>query len=474
MVSIAFLLTGSRGSVVAPAGTGKTDLISRAAKENSSGTILILTHTHAGVRAIKDRLRKYGVPKGNARVETITGWCLRYALAYPGAAGLSTRHPVGSDWEAVSKGAIALLSLKAIRSVLQATYSRVFVDEYQDCTRTHHALIAAIAEVLPTFVLGDPLQGIFSFAGGTLSWSREVEAIFPPLGTLSEPWRWHQKNDALGQWLLDIREPLINGSTIDLLSGPLKWNENTIDNQREAAYSLVNESGSIVAIRKWAAEAHEYARNIGGLFQSMEEVECKDLMSFCLDMDKLVGTSRAARLVAFAQSCMTEVGSDLDAVFNVLSDGRVPDPSRYKFQEVVRTLVEVCTHTDPAVIRLAMSQIENIPGSKIFRRELWQEAARSVHALERGFHDSLFKAGWSQRDRLRVSGRAPDLRSVSRTLLIKGLEFDHALVVNAQEFYDQKRPEDAARHFYVAITRGSRSLTVLSSSPEIRFAPCPV
>lgn len=45
---------------------------------------------------------------------------------------------------------------------------------------------------------------------------------------------------------------------------------------------------------------------------------------------------------------------------------------------------------------------------------------------------------------------------MSRTLLIKGLEFDHALVLSADEL--------DARNLYVALTRGSRSLTVLTAS----------
>jgi hypothetical protein len=49
---------------------------------------------------------------------------------------------------------------------------------------------------------------------------------------------------------------------------------------------------------------------------------------------------------------------------------------------------------------------------------------------------------------------------VSRTLLVKGLEFDHAVVLNGAE-YD-------VRNLYVAMTRGSKSLTVLSGSPTMR------
>ena len=66
-------------------------------------------------------------------------------------------------------------------------------------------------------------------------------------------------------------------------------------------------------------------------------------------------------------------------------------------------------------------------------------------------------------------GRLPDRHVVSRTLLVKGLEFDHALVPNAAEF-EGKRTGDGMRHFYVAATRASRSLSILSANAVIKFS----
>lgn len=70
---------------------------------------------------------------------------------------------------------------------------------------------------------------------------------------------------------------------------------------------------------------------------------------------------------------------------------------------------------------------------------------------------------------MRANGRSLEARLVSRTLLIKGLEFDHALLLNADEFEDSGRPGDGAKHFYVAATRGSQALIVLSSQASVQF-----
>lgn len=468
------LTRADRGSVVAPAGCGKTEMIARTALSLRAGRLLILTHTHAGVKAIRDRLRRLAVPQGRARVETIAGWCLRYAASFPTRSGLATAQPVRAEWEKVYDGAFALLDIRAVKEIVQASYTRVFVDEYQDCTARQHRLISKIANILPTCVLGDPLQGIFGFAGGSLSWQNVVEATFPPLGTLSEPWRWKGKNDELGRWLLSIRDPLSTGGSIDLASAPIAWAAYTPENQRTAAFRLVRATGRVVAIRKWPSDAHTFARNVGGPYSSMDEVEGTDLLAFASDVDHLSGAARAARVLRFAAECWTEVSSVLETLQRALDEGRVPTNSRSpKLAPIVAAFAAAAaTSTSTsnwAEIRAAMETIESLPKARLFRRELWRDALKALTHAALGGH-TLRDTAWQLRHRLRFSGRAMDTRSVSRTLLIKGLEVEHALVLNANEFEDPKRTGDGARHFYVAVTRGSHSLAVLSRESTIRFS----
>ena len=52
-----------RGTVTAPAGCGKTQLIAHAlAGHRGNKPILVLTHTNAGVAALRGRLDRAGVP----------------------------------------------------------------------------------------------------------------------------------------------------------------------------------------------------------------------------------------------------------------------------------------------------------------------------------------------------------------------------------------------------------------------------
>jgi hypothetical protein len=71
------------GSLIAPAGHGKTEAIAKTAALGIR--TLVLTHTHAGVNALRSRLKRLGVPAAAANVDTIDGWCMRYVRALPAA-----------------------------------------------------------------------------------------------------------------------------------------------------------------------------------------------------------------------------------------------------------------------------------------------------------------------------------------------------------------------------------------------------
>src|SRR4051812_10047360 len=158
------LIDAKRGVVTAAAGCGKTEAIALAVCTlGAAGRQLVLTHTHAGVAALKRRMAKLNVPPSHYRIETIAGWCLRLAAHYPQLSGLTTTQPVAAEWGETYKAAHQLIQFSALREVVCATYGGVFVDEYQDCSIAHHQVIKVLAEILPCRILGDPLQGIFDF-----------------------------------------------------------------------------------------------------------------------------------------------------------------------------------------------------------------------------------------------------------------------------------------------------------------------
>lgn len=78
------LLVVRRGSVTAPAGCGKTHTIAAALRQHRGHLpVLVLTHTNAGVCALRLRLRSLGVPASAYRVATIDGFAKRLAATFP-------------------------------------------------------------------------------------------------------------------------------------------------------------------------------------------------------------------------------------------------------------------------------------------------------------------------------------------------------------------------------------------------------
>lgn len=202
----------NRGTVTAPAGCGKTQLIAHAlASHRGSKPILVLTHTNAGVAALRGRLDRAGVPHSAYRLSTIDGWAIRLIASFPGRSGhdpdiLRLATPA-RDYPAVREAAWKLLQTGHVSEVLKASYAQLIVDEYQDCSVPQHYIVYFLSLILPTCVLGDPMQAIFGFRGNALAdWNQQVCAHFPVVAELATPWRWRNAGaEALGLWLLEAR-----------------------------------------------------------------------------------------------------------------------------------------------------------------------------------------------------------------------------------------------------------------------------
>ena len=449
-----------RGMVVAPAGCGKTELVARAVSVTSSGRQLVLTHTHAGVDALRRRLRKYRVDVARYRVDTIAGFCLRLAASFPSTSGLTDPRPSGPGWNAVYGAALRVIQAPIGQHVVRASYSGLIVDEYQDCTQEQHQVVLALADVLPTRLVGDPLQGIFGFGGQRLVDWKQLREDFEELSPLHEPWRWASSNPDLGRWLLKARGPLTASEPLDVSDAPVQ----VLDGSTRAKHVLACHRvaagvGSVVAIRKWAKDAHATSQRLGGRFTSMEEMDCKDLQKFGHRLDSETGTQLVNCVIDFAKSCMTEVGQHLSTTSKQLAQGRAPRARQGSVAfPAVATLAAIVERPDAGEIAIALQAIRRLPGTKVYRRELFAEALRTVRSVGSGEYDTYADAAWSIRDHARHRGRRLDKRIISRTLLIKGLEFDHSLVLDPSEF--------DAKNLYVALTRGSSSLTVLTEGAD--------
>jgi len=299
------LLAINRGTVTAPAGCGKTHLIAEALKRHGAAKpILILTHTNAGVAALRGRLDKAGVPPRAYRLATIDGWAIRLIGTFPVRSEISPdilklEHP-RSDYPAIRKAAAKLLRAEHVLDVLAASYTRLIVDEYQDCSILQHAVVYYMAPALPVCVLGDPMQAIFGWPGNELAdWDKHVCTHFPLASELTTPWRWkNAKTEVLGRWLLDVRRALIEGTSIDLRTAPseVSWvhldgSENRARQLRAAGTRAPDRDGTVLIIGKSTSppSQQDFASQTPGAV-TVEAVDLKDLVQFARDLDSGVPT----------------------------------------------------------------------------------------------------------------------------------------------------------------------------------------
>ena len=462
----------AKGYVIAPAGFGKTYLIAEAVKL-STDRQLILTHTFAGVNSIKTKLNSLGVPSKKYQVDTIASWILRLCLAYPKTAGWTVEQPTGKQWGRLYSAGAGLLAKPFIKNILLCTYAGVYVDEYQDCNEQQHSLVCTLAEVLPCRVLGDPLQAIFDFEADQppVDWDKHIYPHFTNLGELETPWRWKNAGtEALGLWLKTVRAALMAKTKINVkvpVPGGVIRVYSSADylrsNQMSSLYKFLDNDDSVIAIHGGDAKSknktHNLACSLAGKFSSIEEVEGKTLTSF-LKKFEAAKTVEAAFLLTlkFARDCYTGVDKTLSAA---TKRGEVAKLTRAtKYPALLHTANDFLATPTSRKLRELFRQLKDNPDTSVYRRDLLY---RFFHVLKihiDGGAPTLKEAFDAYQTDFRHSGRPiRHNKLIATTLLVKGLEYDHAVILDGDSL--------STKDLYVALTRGAKSLTIICTSNHL-------
>jgi hypothetical protein len=461
------LLDVKRGAVTAPAGCGKTQLIANAlSRHGSRKPILVLTHTNAGVAALRGRLDRAVVPPSRYRLATIDGFAMRLISTFPKRSGhdpalLELVRP-GSDYPAIRESAVTLLDAGHLNDVLPATYDRLFVDEYQDCSLVQHALAVGAAEVLPTCVLGDPMQAIFGFKGNQLvDWDKDVHAHFAPVGELATPWRWiNAGEEAFGRWLLDTRQKLLACETIDLASGPRNVRHVVLDGVKDHELRLracltkaptAEGCVLIIADSTKPQEQRRYASQTPGAVTA-ESVDMRDLVDFARNFN-LAAPKALDLVVRFAATVMTNVGpDDLLARVASLNSGK----ARKAASEAEAAALEFARRPSYPGASALLAANSKDGGVRTHRPPVLRGCHKMFQLCSAPDGPAPYDAAVQVREQSRLIGRPLAKRTVGSTLLLKGLEADVAVILNP-EIMDRQ-------HLYVAMTRGARMLVICSDT----------
>ncbi|WP_369975496.1 UvrD-helicase domain-containing protein [Xanthomonas bundabergensis] len=463
------LLAIQRGSITAPAGCGKTELITASLAGKPEGKpVLILTHTNAGVAALRARLKKANIPSAAYRLSTIDGFAMRLIGKFPARSGhpanLLELNNAASDYPAIRQAALALLTAGHLLQAVTATYDRLWVDEYQDCNTVQHALVRALASMLPTCVLGDPMQAIFGFGNNRLvDWRADVQPFFVPSGALGIPWRWRNAGtEPLGRWLLGARTALEAGGTIDLRTAPpeLTWIQLTAGNEavQRMMAARTNAPGTqgtalIIGDSMNVRGRHQLTSQAPGAM-AVEAVDLRDLVAFARRFNPQSATA-LQELAEFSAQMMTGVGApNLLARVAILQSGRarnpptIPEASALSF-ETDRTLERALQ---------LINVLANHPDTRVYRPEILHCCRSAMESAIRGERE-FPAAALHARERNRHLRSPMAKRAVGSTLLLKGLEADVAVILEPETM--------SAQNLYVALTRGAKAVVVCSSSPVL-------
>ncbi len=320
------------GFVESPAGCGKTEAIVRTVGGYCADTQLVLTHTHAGVDALRQRFRDHSVPSAKYHVDTIAGWAWGWVRKYPHNAGYEGAIDI-AKWANVYAAMTALLDKDFVRRGIFNSYAGIIVDEYQDCTLPMHALIARLNALLPCRVLGDELQGIFDFNSEALVGWVDVRAEFRhDLGALDTPHRWiKRENRDLGQWLLDSRGAFREQREPDYAGSPVRTRSISFRALAGEMIRLTHAAqGSICIIRPKARNLQAALESalVGHGYQVLEANDLGDLQKLVLALSGSTPAARRNAAFAFLKRVHSGLAQDDQGFIKKILAGENQTPRR--------------------------------------------------------------------------------------------------------------------------------------------------
>ena len=198
---------------------------------------------------------------------------------------------------------------------------------------------------------------------------------------------------------------------------------------------------------------------MGGKFSSIEEVEGKDLHSF---IKKLVAakTTQMGFLVAveFAKKCFTGVGDILTAG---TKRGEVAKQTKgTKYPLVLLAANAYLGSPTSAHLRAFFLALKDNPETSAYRRDLLYRFLNVLNIHIDGEGANLMEAANKYQRDMRHTGRPISHRKlIGTTLLVKGLEYDHAVILDADSL--------DAKDLYVAMTRGAKTLTIVGEQRHL-------
>lgn len=313
------------------------------------------------------------------------------------------------------------------------------------------------------------MQAIFGFGDDRLAhWKDEVCKHFPIQGELTTPWRWRNENsEKLGDWLLSSRQSLAEGRPLDIANSPesVRWVKLEGDHDdykrlvsaARCKHKTPDETSLVIGDSRSASSRYRIAKNVPGIV-TVEPVDLKDLTLFASLLELGDGHSLEETL-DFASGVLTNVDvKGTLARIKSIKLGRAKNPPT----EMEMVAIELQDNpTLPNVAKL-LSACSNQAECRNFRPAVLRSCLRAISMCSPSTEVSFEEAAIQVREQNRAVGRQLPKTAIGSTLLLKGLEADHVVVLNADKL--------DAKNLYVAMTRGAKTVTLCCKTQTIGAA----
>lgn len=456
-------ITNDNGLVIAPAGFGKTeDIVSQTKKILSEKMVLILTHTNIGVEEILNRLKSQSIDNNKVNVMTIASFSLKYIKCFPIISGYVDNQE-SFDKEIYKKMSI-LLDNKHVKEIIQNTYSYIFVDEYQDCNILQHQMIKKICEILDYKIYGDPLQSLFNFDGDAISFKEIINKDYKLVGALNYPWRWEKYNKHLGKWIFNIRKKILNNEEIKLLSisnyiSFIKT-DNLINTIRQVGYNYISKNISNVILTRLEHETISVTKQFAGKYKMQDDIECKLLKEFC----KKINLKEKKHILVELFKIIKSSYSGTSIVKNVIDKINAFDYNLRNLRtnkDLIKMIEDFinCDTINFNILMEIISYIESIDKINKYRYDLINILKKLLINLSENNDQNvieLLHLITSNRNQTKFK------YTISRVLLVKGLQFDNVIIISPEKMTKEE--------FYVAISRATKSITIISEVSLLKFS----
>jgi hypothetical protein len=281
------------------------------------------------------------------------------------------------------------------------------------------------------------------------------------------PRRWADHNVQLGSWLYQLRDRLRPGTQITFDANLPQGVTFAAASQRgfelrNAVFQPRPDGESVVIIAPPdRSSTRSLAARLNGVYGVMEDIGGRFMTEALGELQLAEPLGYAKWLAQVAKNCFVGYSRIDQTVLRRLERGQsVTALTRPGFQRTLAALDRVLGDPTYEVMASAMREIRAAKEAQLHSREAWNDMAL---ALDRCGADSdrtpaveLGTIG----DRVRHAGRPDHRRVISRTALIKGLEYDHVIIADVGRITDHC-------NLYVALSRARKSVTIIGRNATI-------